>query len=216
MKGLFLVTSIIFLLVLDASNCWAQDFTVKTTSQKVVIDKTTYDGFSATVDFPMKEMKKEFKLFAKSFAKYNAGNKYSRIEIKPESKEKDASLFLYVTFEDNAGKTKINLVLNATDMSESDRKSFAQLPNNTLKEFQIYYYQKWLQNRIVLLESHVANLGKKEMAMMKKQGRLQKKQSDTNAPTLTEIKNELAKLKSEQKRTQAQIDSLKGKFKDIK
>lgn len=193
-----------------------QNFAIRSKAENVMINNNSYNGFTATVDFPFKAIRKEFKEFSKGFSKYTAHKKYSRLEIKPNSKDQDTSLEMLVMFENKAEKTRISTALEVTEMSTSERNQYVKLPDNTLREFQIYYYQKWMQQRIASLETHLIKLGKQEISLTKRESGIKNKIKPLTEQEKNALRQKLAKLKLDQKSTQSQIDNLKTRFKEIK
>lgn len=154
-----------------------QSVKVNTEAKQLKIGTRTADGYVALMDFPIKDVKKEFWRFCRRKAKYQNMREYYRMTIPPMGKEENAPLVLLITFEDKAGKTLIGSLLEADNMTKQEAATYADLPKNILREFQIYHHKKWLQEMISDLEKKSKRLAKKEKKLINKVSKYKAKES---------------------------------------
>jgi hypothetical protein len=161
MRGFGFLVFIFLLTNLFISSGFAQSIEVVAKKSTSKIAEQIGDSYFADIPFPVKKVKKEFWRFSSRFAKYKNLRTHHELIIPPTLKEENAELKILVKIEGNERKSKVSTALAAQNMNSDALKSYAQLPENTLREFQIYFYKKSLQEKLLTLEQRINKLSRK-------------------------------------------------------
>jgi hypothetical protein len=139
----------------------AQSIEVVAKKSTTKIAEQIGDSYFAEIQFPLKKVKKEFWRFSSQFAKYENLRTHHVLIIPPTSKEENAELKILVKIEGDDLKSKVSTALAAQNMNSEALNNHAELPKNTLREFQIYFYKKLLQEKLLTLEQRINQLSRR-------------------------------------------------------
>jgi hypothetical protein len=161
MRSFGFIVSIFLLNILINSSSFAQSIEVVAAKSSNKIAEQIGDSYIAEMQFPLKKIKKEFWRFSSRFAKYRNLRTHHELIIPPNSKEENTELKILVKIEGDELTSKVSTALAAQNLNSEDIKSYAELPKNTLREFQIYFYKKMLQEKLLTLEQQINKLSRK-------------------------------------------------------
>lgn len=201
---------ILFLLMLIYSYSYGQEFKVSTEPYNLKIDDQRIEGYQRTFDFPYKKMKKEFWRFVTDFGVLKNWRSHYEIIVPPGDKATAETRIYAMVIPAKTG------ALIATGKHETAMKGVPPakldaLARQTLEEFQLYFFQKWLQEKIEDLEKESRKLSKKQARFSRKLERWQSKANSSNEK-IARGKEELANIQNGLIQTLEQLDSYRAKL----
>lgn len=149
-------------------------------------------SFKAEMNFPVKTVKKEFWRFSSRFAKYKNLRTHHELIIPPTKKLENSELKILVKIDGDELKSSVITALASQNLAADAIKSYSDLPKNTLREFQIYFYKKLLQEKLLVLEQQINQLSRRSKRLNKSS----KASAEQKAKTLSEIDSVLKKKDS--------------------
>ena len=207
-------TGLFFFLWLLALPGKGQNLSLTNQAEKVTIQEFSGQGYRAVLDFDYKSVKKEFWRFCNGFAKLENLRKYYEIIIPPNTEEVDGEIKIWVELKPLKNSTQMKALLNPQEMDANQVKKYNSSADNLLQEFKIFYYQKWIQENIDLLEKETSKLSKKESTLISKLNKAKEKDSSaTKIAALEKARNETA---TELAKGITQLEKMKGKLSEVK
>lgn len=181
----------------------SQHFEVSTKPHSLKIDEKRVSGFQKTFDFPHKMMKKEFWRFVTDFGVLKNWRTHYEIIKKPRENA-NAPLSIYAIVVPTKNGTLIATAKNESAMKGVDSEELDALAKNTLEEFQLHFYQKWLQEKIEDLEKESRKLSRREARWSRKVERWKSR----STPPQEKIQSKQADIHKAEKELQAMFEKL--------
>lgn len=191
-----------------------QNLSLANQAEQVSIQEFTGAGYRSVMDFDFKSVKKDFWRFCNGFAKLENMRKYYEVIIPPTSENADGEIKIWVELKPLKDRTQLKALLNPQDMNADQVSKYTPSADKLLREFKIFFYRKWIQTNIELLEKENRKLSKKERKL---RARLNKaKEKNTNpakVAMLDQARNEVA---ANLAKGIAQLELLKEKLSEVK
>ncbi|MEM8895734.1 MAG: hypothetical protein AAGC88_14220, partial [Bacteroidota bacterium] len=165
MRGFCLVPGLFFFTFLFGLSANAQNLSLDNQSQQVTIHEFSGTGYRTIIDFDYKSVKKDFWRFCNEFAKLENMRKYYEVIIPPSSEDANSSTNIWVEIKALKNGTQMKALLNPGEMDESTRQKNESAADKLLREFKIFFYQKWIQDSLEILEKENRKFSRKEQKL---------------------------------------------------
>lgn len=214
MIRLCLFIGLFFLLSLLTLPGKGQDLSLANQAEKVTIQEFSGSGYRAVLDFDYKSVKKDFWRFCNGFAKLENMRKYYEVIIPPPTENTDGEIKIWVELKPLKESTQMIALLNPQDMDANQVTKYTPFADKLLREFKIFFYQKWIQSNIELLEKENRKLSKKESKLI---SRLSKaKEKNASAPKIAAIEKTRNDAATQLAKGITQLEQLKDKLSEVK
>lgn len=191
-----------------------QNLSLTNQAEKVTIQEFSGAGYRAIMDFDYKSVKKDFWRFCNGFAKLENMRKYYEVVIPPTTENADGELKIWVELKPVKDRTQVKALLNPEEMDANQVTRYGPSADKLLKEYKIFFYQKWIQANIELLEKENRKLSKKEKKLISKLNKAkQKNTSPEKITALTKARNETSDKLTE---GIAKLEQMKDKLSEVK
>lgn len=207
-------TGLFFLLCLSPLPGIPQNLSLDNKAQQVTIEEYSGAGFSAVLDFDYKSVKKDFWRFCNGFAKLENMRKYYEVVLPPGGENADASLRVRVKITPLKDRTQVTALLNTADMSAAQVAQYSSSANKLLREFKIFFYRKWIQDSIALLEKEARQWSIKERKTLRKLTKAREKHA--NPDKIATLEKELNRISTELNQAITNVEIMKSKLSEVK
>ncbi len=192
----------------------AQNLSLANQADQVAIQEFSGDGYRAVLDFDYKSVKKDFWRFCNGFAKLENMRKYYEVVIPPTTDDADGEIKIWVEIKPLKDRTQIKALLNPQEMDANQAAKYRPSADKLLREFKIFFYQKWIQTNIELLEKENRKLSKKESKLISRLNKAKEKNASPEKIALLEqARNAAASQLSE---GVLKLEQMKAKLSEVK
>ncbi|MEQ9299276.1 MAG: hypothetical protein RIF33_11955 [Cyclobacteriaceae bacterium] len=214
MSRLCLSIGLFFFLCLLSLPGKGQDLSLANQAEKVTIQEFSGAGYRAVLDFDYKSVKKDFWRFCNGFAKLENMRRYYEVIIPPATENADGEIKIWIELKPLKESTQMIALLNPQDMDANQVTKYTPSADKLLREFKIFFYQKWIQSNIELLEKENRKLSKKESKLI---SRLSKaKGKSASAPKIAAIEKNRNDAATQLAKGITQLEQLKDKLSEVK
>ncbi len=214
MIRLCLLIGLFFFLSLLTLPGIAQNLSLANQAEQVAIQEFSGDGYRAVLDFDYKSVKKDFWRFCNGFAKLENMRKYYEVVIPPTTDDADGEIKIWVELKPLKDRTQMKALLNPQEMDANQVAKYRPSADKLLREFKIFFYQKWIQTTIELLEKENLKLSKKESKLISRLNKAKEKNASPEKIALLEqARNEAASQLSE---GVLKLEQMKAKLSEVK
>ncbi len=192
----------------------AQNLSLANQAEQVAIQEFSGDGYRAVLDFDYKSVKKDFWRFCNGFAKLENMRRYYEVVIPPTTDDADGEIKIWVELKPLKDRTQLKALLNPQEMDANQAAKYRPSADKLLREFKIFFYQKWIQTNIELLEKENRKLSKKESKLISRLNKAKEKNASPEKIALLEqARNEAASQLSE---GVLKLEQMKAKLSEVK
>lgn len=214
MMRLCLLIGLFFFLSLLTLPGIAQNLSLANQAEQVAIQEFSGDGYRAVLDFDYKSVKKDFWRFCNGFAKLENMRRYYEVVIPPTTDDADGEIKIWVELKPLKDRTQLKALLNPQEMDANQAAKYRPSADKLLREFKIFFYQKWIQTNIELLEKENRKLSKKESKLISRLNKAKEKNASPEKIALLEqARNEAASQLSE---GVLKLEQMKAKLSEVK
>ncbi|MEQ8711881.1 MAG: hypothetical protein RIC80_02635 [Cyclobacteriaceae bacterium] len=214
MMRLCLLIGLFFFLSLLTLPGIAQNLSLANQAEQVAIQEFSGDGYRAVLDFDYKSVKKDFWRFCNGFVKLENMRKYYEVVIPPTTDDADGEIKIWVELKPLKDRTQMKALLNPQEMDANQSAKYRASADKLLREFKIFFYQKWIQTNIELLEKENRKLSKKESKLISRLNKAKEKNASPEKIALLEqARNDAASQLSE---GVLKLEQMKAKLSEVK
>ncbi|GEM_PF-3855379 len=192
----------------------AQNLALANQEKTVTIQELSGVGYEAIVDFDYKSVKKDFWRFCNGFAKLENMRKYYEVIVPPASEEANASIKIWVELKPLKARTQIRALLNPEDMDSATKTKNQSSADKLIREFKIFFYQKWIQGNFAIIEKENAKLSRREQKLKQRIDRAKEKGS--TGPKLKSLETAKTQVSNKLSQGLARLEQLKAKLGEVK
>lgn len=140
--------------------------------------------------------------------------KYYEVVIPPTTDDADGEIKIWVELKPLKDRTQMKALLNPQEMDANQSAKYRASADKLLREFKIFFYQKWIQTNIELLEKENRKLSKKESKLISRLNKAKEKNASPEKIALLEqARNDAASQLSE---GVLKLEQMKAKLSEVK